>query len=395
MMSARLVAAFLTLAAQPAIIGQVHIRKATFPLPDATQTHPVDALLEAIQDKRIVFIGERYHTDSVAGKFHRDLVERLIAEHGFSFILSEVPFYVSSTFWEETFWQETLPFHASAMSNTGHWLRDVSKQTGVIHQGMDCGIRSTADKEVQYLLNGCDEDTSFFASSAWLGWRNAFGQLSQRRLDHKVFHEFKEHTRLLNKAIDTYYMPNECDLTFLRMYLVSMAAELENDLNYYHKLLRQKRVTFSLHNYRDSVMANVAEHFIRTAPPETKFVILMSNYHVMRNADLIKSGIRENKKKIRTTADRLSEAFGDDLYSIATINYKDELQRRLDEPGKKSDRSNKSIEYELLNSCPADPCFIDISKETRSWVMSPTFRKKNLVAPWGELYDGLLYFKEL
>ncbi|MBL7955926.1 MAG: erythromycin esterase family protein [Flavobacteriales bacterium] len=359
------------------------------PLPSHSRLGVIGQILDHIEDKKIILIGERHHSDTVTGNFHKALVEALIAQNEDIFILSEIAFYTSSFIVDADRSMDTT--RASA---EGEWLKHLARARKTPYSGLDCAISIRSDKDIIALAKQCGFFDALVSSPSWNAWLTQFKLLPTTKWTKSSIKEYLVACEKLHHHIDQ--IGNKvCDLEYIHRYIRSTSDNLYFDVNYWQRAIKQRRMTLSLNNYRDSTMASNAEYFIRTSKPETKFVILMSNYHIMRNVTSIESGIGEKKSRIKTTADWLFEKYGDQIYSIATINYKDMHERIHDLPAEKSGRSEASIEHELSRTCTETPCFIDISQDEGSWIMSPTFRKKNLKAPWGQIYDGLLFFKEL
>jgi len=355
-------------------------------------SNPTDfaKVLEHIGDKQIILLGERWHSDTVTYNHNRALVEALLNTYQDILILSEISFFTSSLLVDADPSIDTLP-----TSLKGEWLRSLARVYAMSYNGLDCSISIRADQDLLALAKQCGIASEMADTPSWRNWLIKFNELSTKGWTKALSDEYSQACDELHRAISMMTRDDGCDAEFIHRYISASSSELYFDTRFWRRALKRRKMNMRVHNYRDSVMADNIEYFIRTSKPGTKFVILMSNYHIMRNVTAIESGIGEKKSKIKTTADWLFEKYGDEVYSIATINYRDMRERAWDLPGEESGRSAKSIEYQLLHTCSEEPCFVDISNDKRSWIMSPTFRKKNLQAPWGEIYDGLLFFKDL
>ena len=347
-------------------------------------------VFEHTDDKRIIMIGERYHTDSVAYEYHGALVEALVNRYDDIYILSETSFHTSSIIVKADPSLDTI-----RTSLQGEWLKALARVDNLQYNGLDCSISVRADKDLLALAQQCGFAAEMIASPSWTNWLQKFKGLSVKGWNKALSDEYSQACDELHRTISMMTCVDGGDVEFIHRYIYSSSSELHFDTRYWGRALKRRKMNMRVHNYRDSAMADNIGYFIRTSKPGTKFVVLMSNYHIMRNATAIGSGISEKKSKIKTTADWLFEKYGEDMYSIATINYKDMRERIHDLRSEQSDRSSKSIEYQLSQTCTEGPCFIDISHDGRSWIMSPTFWKKNLKAPWGVIFGGLLFFKEL
>ena len=375
-----------------------------------------DFLNKILCDKKIVILAEAMHGDGTSQWIIAKMMKFLIDSLNFKVValengnldvnyfqsrllhsenIKQANIYLSSYFLNRKPGFDLLPFFQTRI-----------KEKKINFFGMDFQVR--VDSAIDSLLG---ETCTFFSCNENL-IDKPFNSLVRElpNFDYKAYLDDSS-TEMLIKKIDIIIdsLSNAKQTSFKQ---TGKIVRQWVNMKYFIKWLNRRfnftndakdpKVITTYYAARDSAMAENLVWMISNLYPNEKIIVNVSAYHASRSGEKV-DGFTEccKTQHVKTFGELLSQTkLKDDIYSIAFISSKGHTGVTVDDISKLPSRKKNSLEY-FFSKCKFNSAFFDFKSNKRKyeWLnekfyMAPFF-ERYLKGNWAEVFDGIVYIKEM
>src|SRR5690625_999039 len=359
------------------------------------------ALDKAVGDARIVLLGEQSHGDGAAFEAKTQIVEHLHRNHAFDVLAFEADFYALERAWRETrteadvaalakhvyfFWRAGPQIDPlwDLVRHRLHSERPLAI-TGIDprHSGAYPKAHVARSLEAHLALQSVPQ------GDTWPRFRTLLVDLLEQEYAHRVdagdrMHFLESLPRLREQLTGA-----DDDSSFWRQELSNLAWTARNAWG---------------EGGRDEGMGRNLAWLAKERYPDKKIIVWAHNFHIVRSADALYAHhppyAREWEDHPDTPLGEVAvREVGSEVRSIARIGGRgcpspsawsgDTSPRaELDPP------LSGSLENELL-ALGVDHAYLDLTLEPEAFTMSGAEHAVPINAPWGRVFDGVIYLREM
>jgi erythromycin esterase len=390
---------------------------------NATNDSDLEKLKEQIKDKKIIIVGEHFHSDGQTLMMKTRLIKFLHEQMGFEVFLYELPYIdinrlntFSKT--EEDF---LIGMHQNMWGisiNQVDFFKYLYKSRDSNHplyfEGIDIGLVSSYKGSIQELdstFKSYTNDSHFFGQ-----WTKLKSLLSWFYANHKsknIYTKVRVYIDSLKANLNNFPIDDSIRNRII-LSLDNIFFDVDSGINHPKN---NKNVFNDYDNIRDKCMADNIINLYENIYKGKKIIISVSNHHASRKLTNIKNYKLKSVKSV-TMTDYLYERYGNELYSIATISYEGYTGDSLN--GYNSASTNKagkvvregnqhfkypkmkkeSIEY-ILKKGKCKYVFLDFSElqKKEKWLAEYNYMfplgYKPVKAIWPNIFDGVIYIEKM
>ena len=361
----------------------------------------LNALDEAIEGARVVLLGEQSHGDGAAFEVKTRIVEHLHVNHGFDVLAFEADFYALERTWRET--RTEADVAALAQHVYAFW------REGPKIEPLWALVRSRLHSERPLAITGIDSRHSGSYPKAQVAQAlEAFLELNGAPL-HDTWPRFRT---LLVDLLEKEYQ-HRVDAGDRELFLESLFRLLEklNGTDDASAFWRQElsNLTWTARNAwgfegRDEGMGRNLTWLATDRYPGKKIVVWTHNFHIVRSAAALNAHHapydREREMYPDSPVGEVAvRQLGSAVRSIALIAGRgwytpnawsgdNSTRAVIDSP------PPRSLEHALLVR-GVEHAYLNLSGEQGAFPMCGAERGVPISAPWGRIFDGVIYQREM
>ncbi|MEQ8907163.1 erythromycin esterase family protein [Ekhidna sp.] len=357
-------------------------------------------LKPVLEDKKVVLLGEMTHGDGATFALKTEIVKYLHEELGFNVIALEDGMY-SFIKWREKMESgqaefedifKSMPYQWSGAAEMKELFAYLKVNPDLVFTGFDSYdnflYRNEFLKEVDSLakhLNvikyqGFEEDFNFLME-------NRASKIPPKR-KRKGFYDF------INKLSNGVNI--NCKGCRCRFWVRILDGLLTQSQAWWDRSDDNIK-NWWIQNPRDSTMASNILWLLEDKYSDEKIIVWAANFHVAKN---LEGSVKPHKyfqnEGVKTTGDYLSERIGKKMYTVGTISYTGSYSIPYEWHIQTiKEKSRKTLEHFMAQK--HQKCFVDFSNYTdfSSFKMSGVSHYLELKGDWANVYDGVLFIKEM
>ncbi|WP_425389728.1 erythromycin esterase family protein [Ekhidna sp.] len=353
-----------------------------------------------LKDKRVVLLGEMTHGDGAAFRLKTDLVKYLHKELGYNVLALEDGMY-SFLKWSEKMDKGQAEFEDILKSMPYQWSNSFEMQE----------LFSYLKENPDLVFIGCDNIDDYQYLDVFLSEVDSLA----KALQIPVYESFDQDLAFLLKYRASKPIEDE-NKEALLTYLSRMSLELQAKKpsirnTFWIRVLDGLKVHASewwdvtthtkpdWFDYRvhDSTMALNIQWLMNERYKNEKIIVWAANMHIARNVPTkVKSHKYFKNENTVVVGDYLEDLIGDDFFSVATISYSGKYLHNADYHIQTiKEKSKRTLEYHLAKS--HEKAFVDFSNHRNlgTFKMSGVLHYLELKGEWTNVYDGVLFIKEM
>jgi erythromycin esterase-like protein len=388
---------------------------------DSKNNSDLEKIVSVIGDKKIVLIGEHFHSDGKTLMMKSRLIKFLHEKQGFNVFLYELPYldiHRINTLCkteEEFLIAIGANFQHSISTNQIDFFKYLYKSrtsnNPLYFEGIDIGAVSTlrgSTKKLDSILNSIDNNKTIKPK-----WEKLVKVMT-------VFYKFNYYQDFFLNAqslVDSLKMEiNQIEIDKRSKERIILGLDnIIFDMDWYaHRSVEaneDKNVFDTHNNIRDKHMAENVIRMYEEIYPDEKMIISVSNYHASRSLN----GISRSIKAV-TMTDYLYEKYNNELYSIVTTSYdgrtgdsiKNSTTLYTDKRGYVINKGNKYIQYpkmkeksfeSLLKNNQYNYAFFDFSPLRKQSSLDEIYMfplgYKPIKTNWSNIFDGVVFINRM